>query len=110
MRRFLLGSFFGLLVGCTGTLVAQSVVRWQKEEVTPMVIVEPWLGRFVPKDGTALQASWNKSEVVPVCFVKPGIGGFVPTEGSAIGNVWSKQEVKPFIAVEYFSGHFQPVQ
>jgi hypothetical protein len=108
------GLMIGLLIGFTmhpSSATAQSYfIRWGKEEVTPIVIVEPSFGQFIPKGGSALQASWRKDEVTPMCLVKTAIGGFVPVEGNPIGNSWTKDEVKPYSLVVPVIGGFAPAR
>jgi hypothetical protein len=106
-----IGAVFGLLAGLSmghRSVAAQSFIAWDKEEVLPVVIVEPSIGGFVPKGRSGLQGSWSKDEVTPMCPVKPAIGGFVPTEGMTIGNTWTKGEVRPFVAVRPSLGRFVP--
>ena len=111
MRKFVSGILVGLILGLgVGAIVAQPFIRWQKSEVLPIVIVEPLLGRFKPKDGSSLQGNWSKDEVTPMCLVKPVIGGFVPLEGPSIGYKWTKDEVKPFVPVKYSVGGFAPAE
>jgi len=113
MRQLAAGIVVGVLIGVgVEALVAQSSVRWSKSEVLPIVIVEPTMGQFKPKDGSLIQASWGKDEVTPMCLVEPvGTNGFFLPAGSPTGNTWNwwrKDEVKPFLPVEYSLGGFVP--
>jgi hypothetical protein len=75
-------------------------IRWQKDEVIPVVLVKPGIGGFVPSEGSSIGNTWPKSQVKPVLLVKPGIGGFEPREGLSIGNTWTKGDVLPVMLVE----------
>jgi hypothetical protein len=109
MRQLTVGIVVGVLIGFgVEAVVAQPSVRWNKSEVLPIVIVEPTMGLFRPKDGSAMQASWGKDEVTPMCLVKPRVGGFVPVEASPLGDTWTKDEVKPYLPVKYSMGVFVP--
>jgi hypothetical protein len=109
---FLAGVLIGLLAG---TLVAvplagQMGISWRKEQVTPVVIVEPGVGGFSPVKGTKIGNFWSKEQVLPICSVKPSLMGFIPTEGGGLLYNWRKEEVKPTIEVTPSLGQFVPAQ
>ena len=107
--RPLVGLCCGLVV--LGTFAAGATVgfNWAKDEVLPVVLVEPSIGGFSPVEGSSIGNRWSKSEVKPVLLVKPGIGGFEPMEGISIGNTWPKDEVVPVILVEPELSGFVPL-
>lgn len=99
--------WIGLLVGILiGTLLRPDsalaqFINWSRDEVVPIVIVEPSLGSFIVKGGSVLNGQWSKSQVVPLVMVKPFLGGFVPADGSpATGNTWRKDDVRPYVIVK----------
>ena len=49
---FALGVLTPILL--TPRLGGQSLVSWPKKEVVPIVIVKPFMGRFVPDDDTSI--------------------------------------------------------
>ena len=83
-------------------------ISWTKTEVTPVVLVKPAIGGFVPVEGDSILIRWTRAEVTPVLLVKPGLFGFVPREGGGVADRWSKQDVLPVMFVESSSGNFVP--
>jgi hypothetical protein len=45
-----------------------------------MCIVKPGIGGFVPKEGTSIGNTWSRDDVRPVVMVQPAMGRFVPGE------------------------------
>lgn len=99
----------GILIGMVLAIpLYAQIVSWGKDQVTPVVLVEPGIGGFRPVQGSAIGNTWPKDKVVPMCIVKPGIGGFVPKEGTSIGNTWSRDAVRPVVMVQPAMGRFVP--
>jgi len=108
----LIAASFGLLIGVTMnpvTVLAQ-FIQWNRDDVVPVVFVEPSIAGYVARGASALQGTWTRDKVVPLIQVKPGaVGGFVPVSGSQIGNTWSKDQVRPFVIVRPNTfGAFEP--
>ena len=84
-------------------------ISWQKGEVTPVCIVEPSFGGFVPSGGSSF-VTWTKSQVLPVCYVTPESigGGFVPAGRSSFGSSWNKDQVTPMCIVKPDFAGFVP--
>lgn len=78
---------------------SRSLDIWVRDKVTPVVLVEPSVGGFAPKEGSSVGNTWSKSEVKAVVLVKPGIAGYEPVSGSYVGNTWSKSDVLPVVIV-----------
>jgi len=107
MRKKLI--YLLVAVAITGFVLGATVPQlWKREEVTPVVLVKPGVGGFVPVEGNAIGNNWRKDEVKPVVLLKPGIGNFVPTDGNLIGNTWRKDEVTAVVIVEPGNGGFVP--
>lgn len=79
---------------------------WNRSQVVPVVITEPTIGGFKPKDDSGVMNTWQKGDVIPVVIVKPTIGGFAPVDGSSIGNTWTKDDVIPVLVVQASSSGF----
>ena len=109
----------GVVLGVTSgiaiavPLAAQMGISWAKEQVVPVVIVEPVIGGFAPVEGTKIGNTWRKEEVVPVCLVKPapmGGVGFVSVQNPLYFYHWDQHEVKPYVEVKPSFGVFVPAQ
>lgn len=109
---FFAGVLIGLLTGAVVAvpLAAQMGISWRKEQVTPVVMVEPGIGGFSPINGTKIGNFWSKEQVVPICSVKPSLMGFIPTESGELLYNWRKEEVRPTIEVTPSLGQFVPAQ
>jgi hypothetical protein len=106
---FIAGVLVGIGLSCVlVTPALAQFIRWSKRDVTPIILVRPGIGGFVPVQGSSIGNIWRKDDVVPMCQVKPSMGGFVPVEGTSIGNTWEKEKVRPFILVKPDLGEFVP--
>jgi hypothetical protein len=106
-RSFLVGVLTGCVLG--GILMAQSLERWRKSEVIPVVLVKPSMGSFIADGGTVLDGTWSRDQVAPMCIVKPNMNGFIPVGGTGLESPWSASQVRPTIFVKPFLGNFVPV-
>lgn len=94
-----------VLVGvCSMAMGAAVGINWRKSEVTPVVLVKPDSGEFVPVERRYSTMTWKKGDVQPVVVVKPFSGGFVPCQGISISQSWKKEDVQPVVQVEPWLG------
>jgi len=111
MNRFKLTVFVALMLNAIllFTLGAAVGITWTKSEITPVIIVKPGIGGFVPMEGSPIGNIWSKSDVKPVLLLKPSIGGFVAREGIGLDNTWKKKDVIPVMLVATSQGGFVPL-
>ena len=98
----IVGIVVGLAINPTYALA--QFLQWDRQDVVPVIFVQPSTAGFIPQGGNALGPTWNKDKVVPLILVRSNnLGGFIPANGgygSMIGNTWQKDDVRPFIIVK----------
>jgi hypothetical protein len=106
--RFKPIAFLGAFFFCSMSIGAMIGIQWSKSEVTPVILVKPGIGGYVPTEGNSIGSVWTKKEIKPVLLLKPDVFGFVPREGNTIGEIWSKNDVIPVVLTEPTTSGFIP--
>lgn len=93
---------FGFLAGLVVNPkpVFAQFIQWTRDDVVPVVLVEPSLGRFIARGTTAVAGTWSRDKVVPLLLVQSNnLGSFVAA-GAGYGPTWEKDDIKAFIFVK----------